>query len=215
VDDVDKRARGAVVTDTRTRIVEAGATLLWRQGYPGTGVKQIVAAASAPFGSVYHFFPGGKEELAVAAILWSGGAYGQLVDAYFGPPPSGGEQTGADEVVAALRAALAGAAEHLRESGFADACPIATVALEMSSTSEPIRRACAEVFEGWTGRLADRFAAAGIAAGPARALALTCLALLEGAFVLCRAARSTEALEAAGAAAETLARAALNNATVA
>jgi AcrR family transcriptional regulator len=192
------------VTDTRTRIVEAGAGLLWRQGYPGTGVKQIVEAARAPFGSVYHFFPGGKEELAVEAIRWSGGVYGQLVDAYFDP---------ADDIVEALRMTLAGAAGHLHDSDFADACPIATVALEMSSASEPIRGACADVFEGWTGSLAGRFAAAGIDDDAARALALVCLSLLEGAFVLCRATRTTEALEAAGAAAESLARTALQNAT--
>jgi hypothetical protein len=83
----------------------------------------------------------------------------------------------------------------------------------MSSVSEPIREACAEVFEGWTARLASRFEDAGLDGAAARALALTCLSLLEGAFVLCRATRSTEALEAAGEAAEALARAALQNAT--
>ena len=48
---------------TRERIVEAGAMLFRRQGWSGTGMKQIAAAAAAPFGSIYHFFPGGKDEL--------------------------------------------------------------------------------------------------------------------------------------------------------
>ena len=48
---------------TKDRIIDSSAELFRRQGYTGTGVKQIVAAASAPFGSIYHFFPGGKEEL--------------------------------------------------------------------------------------------------------------------------------------------------------
>ena len=46
---------------TRDRIVQASAELFRRQGYAATGVKQIVTDAQAPFGSLYHFFPGGKE----------------------------------------------------------------------------------------------------------------------------------------------------------
>ena len=57
---------------TRERIVDSSAELFRRQGYTGTGVKQIVAAASAPFGSLYHFFPGGKEQLGEEVIRWSG-----------------------------------------------------------------------------------------------------------------------------------------------
>jgi hypothetical protein len=92
--------------------------------------------------------------------------------------------------------ALAG--EHLRESDYADACPIATVALEISSTSEPMRLACAEVFESWVSAASERLSAAGLDADTARELAIGMIAALEGAFVLARAARSTEPLEVAG-----------------
>ena len=60
---------------TRERIMDSSAELFRRQGYNGTGVKQIVAAASAPFGSLYHFFPGGKEQLGVEVIHHSGALY--------------------------------------------------------------------------------------------------------------------------------------------
>ena len=49
---------------TKERIVNASAELFRRQGYTGTGLKQVVAEADAPFGSLYHFFHGGKEQLA-------------------------------------------------------------------------------------------------------------------------------------------------------
>ena len=62
-------------TSTRERIVDASAILLRRQGYAATGVKQIVAEAEAPFSSLYHFFPGGKDELTAAAIRSSGRTY--------------------------------------------------------------------------------------------------------------------------------------------
>ena len=59
---------------TRERIVDVSADLMRRQGYAATGVKQIVTAAQAPFGSLYHHFPGGKEQLGAEAIRASGRA---------------------------------------------------------------------------------------------------------------------------------------------
>jgi AcrR family transcriptional regulator len=183
---------GTPLIGTRDRILDATGELFRRQGYVGTGVKQIVEAASAPFGSLYHFFPGGKEELGAEVIRSSGAMYAQLVEAVIDPEP---------DIVAGVRAFFAGAAETLRETDYADACPIATVALEISSTSEPMREAAADVFESWITALAARLAAAGLDDGRARALAIEMIAALEGAFVLCRATRTTEALEVAGVAA--------------
>jgi hypothetical protein len=111
--------------------------------------------------------------------------------------------------VAATRAFFAAAADTLEETGYADACPIATVALEISSTSEPMRQACAEVFDSWIQAAAGRLAASGLTPGQARSLAITMLASLEGAFVLARALRSTEPLAIAGAAAAAAVREAM------
>jgi AcrR family transcriptional regulator len=189
-----------VGADTRDRIVEAGAELFRRQGYSGTGVKQIVATASAPFGSLYHFFPGGKEELGAEVIRWSGGIYGLLIGAIYDPAP---------DVVTGTRDFFAGAAETLRETDYADACPIATVALEVASTSETMRVATAEVFERWITETAEHFVGAGMPAARAQEVATTVLAILEGAFILCRAAKSTEPLRIAGETAATAVESAL------
>jgi AcrR family transcriptional regulator len=176
---------------TKERIVESSAELFRRQGYAGTGVKQIVAEASAPFGSLYHFFPGGKEQLGEEVIRYSGAIYGQLIDAFFVP---GGDP------VAATRNFFAAAGAALHESDYADACPIATVALEVSSTSEPMRQACADVFNGWVDGATERLVQSGLPRKRSRALAFSMIASLEGAFVLGRALRSTEPVEVAGAA---------------
>lgn len=178
------------MSPTRERIVTATAELFRRQGYTGTGVKAIVTEAGAPFGSLYHFFPGGKEQLGAEVIRWSGALFAQLVPAVFDPAP---------DVATAVEDFFTGAAGTLRETDFADACPIATVALEVASTNEPLREAAAEVFEGWTAGLAARFAHAGIPEDRSRELALATLAALEGAFVLARATRTTEPLRVAGA----------------
>jgi AcrR family transcriptional regulator len=176
-------------TPTRQRIVEAGADLVRTKGYTGTGVKEIVSAAQAPFGSLYHHFPGGKEQLGEEVIRWSGAMYAQLGPLIFDAAP---------DVVTGIRAFFAGAAAHLEESGWTDACPIATVALEVASTSEPLRLATADVFSSWIDGLTPRFAAAGLDEPRARELAIAMIAGLEGAFVLARAWRSTEPLTIAG-----------------
>jgi AcrR family transcriptional regulator len=176
-------------TPTRQRIVEAGADLLRLKGYTGTGVKEIVAVAQAPFGSLYHHFPGGKEQLGEEVVRWSGAQYGLLGPLIFDAAP---------DVVTGVRMFFAGAAEHLEESGWTDACPIATVALEVASTNEPLRLATAEVFTSWIDGLTPRFAAAGLAEPRARELAIAMICGLEGAFVLAQAWRSREPLHIAG-----------------
>src|SRR5947207_15472006 len=177
-------------TPTRERIVQSSAELFRRQGFAGTGVKQIVAEASAPFGSLYHFFPGGKEQLGEEVIHWSGAVYGRLIDEFFRP---------GEDPVAATRDFFAAAAETLIQTDYADACPIATVALEVSSTSEPMREACADVFNSWVDAAGERLLDAGLSRRRSRAVAISMLCSLEGAFVLARALRSTEPLEVAGA----------------
>lgn len=169
--------------------MSTSAELFRRRGYVATGVKQIVTEAKAPFGSLYHFFPGGKEELGAAAVRVSGAIYEQLVPAVFDATP---------DPVSGVRAFFAGAAAHLVETDFEDACPIATVALEVSSSSEVMREACAEVFESWIATGAERFVRAGAPPDLARELTVGLLCALEGAFVLARASRSTEPLETAG-----------------
>jgi AcrR family transcriptional regulator len=185
---------------TRDRIIESSAELFRRQGYTGTGVKQIVTAANAPFGSIYHFFPEGKEQLGAETIRSSGRLYIQLFATIAMQAP---------DVLTAVGEFFSGAAETLEETDYADACPIATVALEVASTSEPLREATAEVFETWISGATEYFAAAGIPRDTARDLAFTMLSLLEGAFIFCRAMRTVEPLHVAGAHAVTAVRAAL------
>jgi AcrR family transcriptional regulator len=179
------------MTQTRERIVHASAELFRRQGYTGTGVKQIVARASAPFGSLYHFFPGGKEQLGAEVIRWSGAQYGRLVDEVFANAP---------DIVTGVRAAFASAAEVLEETGYTDACPIATVALEVASTNEQLRIATAEVFTSWLDAIARYFVMAGITPERADELAVVLFTALEGAFILCRARRTPGPLLISGAA---------------
>src|SRR5579862_4730019 len=68
-----RTARGDSV---REAFVRTTAELLQRQGYAASGLNEIVARSGAPRGSLYFHFPGGKEELAVAAIDSAGAQLG-------------------------------------------------------------------------------------------------------------------------------------------
>ena len=179
---------------TRERILYAAAELLRRQGYAATGLKQVTTQAQAPFGSLYHFWPGGKRQLGEEVLRTGGAFFLALYRQIAGEAP---------DVVAGIGAFFAGAGETLTATDYADACPIATVAGEVASTDETLRAAAADVFEQWLGALTGDLEAAGAAPRTRRA-ALSTVALLEGAFLLCRTLRSTEPMIAARASAQAL-----------
>src|SRR5688572_15559233 len=177
------------MTGTRDRLISATGELFRQQGYNGTSLKQVTVAAGAPTGSLFHFFPGGKEDLADAVVRTSGAAYGELyvliADAAADP-------------ASAITDFFDGAAAVLEETGYLDACPIGTVALEVASTNDRLRRATADVFASWIELAAARLQAAGIAPDRATELATALVAAVEGGFMLSRAARSAEPMRTAG-----------------
>ena len=171
-------------------MIEAMRTLLQRHGYSGTGLNDVVRASGAPKGSLYYYFPDGKEQLAIEAIRAAGEEmYGRLVAA-LGPemPPD-----------QALMAAARVLSEDLVSTDFAVGCPVATVALEMSATSEGLREACAEVYRRWRELLAAGLLAAGVSEEFAAIGASFALSTIEGAMLLARVERSTAPLDSAAA----------------
>jgi AcrR family transcriptional regulator len=186
--------------DTKERILDATAGLFQRYGYSGTGLKQIGAHAGAPFGSIYHFFPGGKEQLGEEVIRHSGHLYQQLVL---------GVLRAAPDPVSAVRAAFSGAAELLAATDYADACPIATVASEVASSNEALRLATADVFDGWVAALTQFLVEGQVSPKRAGDLAIVLIELLEGGFLLSRAAKRTEPMAVAADAAAALVATAL------
>ncbi|MEV3982300.1 TetR family transcriptional regulator [Nonomuraea sp. NPDC049758] len=184
--------------ETRARIIAAARALVEAQGSHGTGLNEVLAVAGAPRGSLYHHFPGGKDQLVGEALAAAGREVDAMIDDLAGTLP------GARDLVPAVLDALA---DRMVAAGYAKGCPVATVALEVASSNEQLRRVCAGIYEGWQRRLADALRADGHAAADvlhaekhdaaddtgndtADELAATVLALIEGALVLARASRS-------------------------
>lgn len=184
---------------TRQRIVTATAELFRHRGYRGTALKDITRTAGATTGSVYHFFPGGKAELARVVVIETGAAYQQLFELIAGAAGSAAQAVGDF---------FDGAAEVLAQSGYLDVCPIGAVAREVASSDDELRAATAQVFDGWTKAAAARLRADGIDSRTARELALLIVALLEGGFTLARAHHDAAVLRRLGRQARSLVAAA-------
>lgn len=177
------------MASARERITRATAELFRRQGYNGTSLSQVTKLAEAPVGSLYHHFPGGKADLAETVILSSGQAYRELFEMIFDAAP---------DPARAVTDFFDGAAIVLEESGYLDACPIGTVALEVASTNDRLRQATADVFDSWTASASVRLRAAGLPQARAKELATALVAAVEGGFMLSRAARDAEPLRSTG-----------------
>ena len=173
-------------TATKQRILDATRQLLERQGYAATGMKEIVEAGEAPSGSVYHFFPGGKEELAVAALA----DFGRDLCAEIAGLSS------VDDIPGAVEAYFIRRGTWMADSDYEAGCPIAVGTLE--STNDKIGRVCADVFGDVRDTLATVFTDAGVEPSEAGRLAMFVLSSFEGACVITKAFKSTEPLANAG-----------------
>jgi AcrR family transcriptional regulator len=176
--------------ETRDRILDATIRLLRRQGYTATGIKQIVAEGDAPLGSVYHYFPGGKEQIGAEALARSGERIRRTIATAADAP----------DLPAAINNYFVVNAERLHDSDFERGCPIATVALETASDNERIRKVCEDVFHSWQTTLAEVFTGAGIPAADAEPLATFVLSSYEGALTMSRALRDIQPMLTSGAA---------------
>lgn len=124
--------------ETRARLIAGTRTLIEAQGYFGTGLNQIVAATGAPRGSLYFHFPEGKDQLVAVSLVQAG----QEVEDLLAALAAEGADSGA--LTERLTEVFA---ERLAGSDYTKGCPIATVALEVAGTNEPLRAVCAEVYE--------------------------------------------------------------------
>lgn len=173
------------MADTRRRMVEATAALVRQRGYAGTSLSDILEASGAPRGSLYHHFPGGKDELVLEATRSGVGRLTRALDA---------AMAAADEPADGFSAYLDAAAAELAASDFALGCPVASVVLDDPAPDSALAAACTAAFEAWERIYARRLVDAGVPPERADELATLLVAGVEGALLLARARRDTEPL---------------------
>lgn len=168
----------------RTRLVDTTARLMQMQGYHNTGLSQILAESGAPRGSLYHYFPGGKVDLAIAAIEYASDRQAVLLTELCASH---------DDAVSGIGAVLDHFAAELEASDYRKGCPVATITLEQAAVNEPVRLACTAAYDRWQQGLAVWLTLHGVAR--AETIAEQLLIGIEGALILARARRSLAPLQ--------------------
>lgn len=170
----------------RERIVAGAADMIRRRGLNATSVRELAKHADAPLGSTYHYFPGGKQQLATEAVQYAGDTVTRILRHELQAGP-----------VEGLRAFLALWRDTLTSTDFQAGCPVLAVAVEepIGDEQPPALTAAAEVFTTWESLLADSLRYHGADQQEAEHQASLIVAAVEGAVVLCRAQRSTRPLD--------------------
>ncbi|RXS85200.1 TetR/AcrR family transcriptional regulator [Streptomyces sp. TM32] len=172
---------------TRERLVRSTQELLWERGYVGTSPKAILERADVGQGSMYHHFTG-KSDLALAAIRRTAQDMTETAEECLTAPG-----TAYDRIAAYL----------LRERQVLRGCPIGRMTQDRDVVHSPVLRQPLDEMFGWLrGRIAEVLAegqrrgelAAGLdpVAGSA-----TVAAVVQGGYVLARAADDTAPFDAA------------------
>lgn len=167
----------------RERMITHAADLIGRRGVAGTSIGDVIAASSAPRGSIYHHFPGGKTQLMTEAVRHAGEHISRrLSDRTTGTP--------ADTVTAIGDVWR----RMLLSSDYEFGCPV--LAGGLARQSEPqVADEAEQVFGHWLRLIAARLAYEGVEPQQADSLAYLVIASIEGAVGLCQTQRSVEPLD--------------------
>ncbi|QYL28994.1 putative HTH-type transcriptional regulator YxaF [Mycobacterium shottsii] len=169
----------------RQRMVAGAAEMISRRGLNATSVRELAKHTQAPLGSTYHYFPGGKYDLATEAVRWAD----DLTVGVLARELAAGPQAGLSAFLAMWR-------KILIDSNFHAGCPVLAVSVEdLPEEHHAPRRAAATAFQRWTSMLADSLRDAGAAEQDAQQVATLIVASVEGTVAMCRAQQSIAPLD--------------------
>lgn len=177
------------MSSTRDQIIETTCTLLEAQGYHATGMNQIIAESGAPKGSLYYYFPDGKEELTAEAIERTGKLVAERIRNGLTVSDSPGE---------AVRQFIHNIALNVEASGYKAGGPLTTVALETVNSSERLNLACRQAYDRLRRPFEDKLRDAGCTPERAISLATFILAAIEGGIILSRTYHTGDRLRQVG-----------------
>jgi AcrR family transcriptional regulator len=175
---------------SRDRIVARAAELIAERGVTATSLDEVLTAAGAGKGQLYHYFSGRDELVAAAVGLRCAQVLAGLTQAL-----------GSVTTLAGLEQALAGLAAGFEQAGM-QGCPIGSLATEVAETNEGARLRAAAAFDAWEALFADvleRMREGGELrpAAPSAELATALLASIEGGMVLSQARKNPASLRVA------------------
>lgn len=166
----------------RERMVMSAIELLSERGVAGVTVDEVLARSKAPRGSVYHHFPGGRSQLVEVAVQRAGDTISDLMR----EAVDRGKDT--REV---LHAIVRFRKRLLVQTDFGAGCPVAAAVETNPATTARARSA----FRDWATLVSNGLVQDGFSPERARRLASMCVSSIEGAIIVSRAERNTNALD--------------------
>ncbi|MCH9728233.1 MAG: TetR/AcrR family transcriptional regulator [Actinomycetia bacterium] len=167
---------------TKTRLIDAALLSLREHGYAGTSMQDLLRDTSVSSSSMYHFFPGGKEQLVASAVLSTGLAAAEQI----------AEVLERHDLPEAIGLIFDASAAEMEGNSFRYGCPIGVPATEAPADSVAIQEAVAEVFSAWTEAYTTGLRAFGLPPEQATTLGRFIVAAYEGSVTLARATRTTQ-----------------------
>jgi AcrR family transcriptional regulator len=166
-------------------MLDSAVLLLRERGAAGVTVDAVLAHSGAPRGSVYHHFPGGRNELVLGAVRQSGDYITTMVDASVA---EGDVRRTVDRLVGFWRRALT-------KSDYRAGCPVVAMAIDSRESIPEAAELVREIFARWRVSLSEVLSASGFPHARAQRLATLIVAAIEGAIILCRAQRDLSPLD--------------------
>ncbi|HIW31956.1 MAG TPA: TetR/AcrR family transcriptional regulator [Candidatus Paenibacillus intestinavium] len=174
-----------VKRNSRELLIETASKLFRIRGYYGVGLNDILNESGVPKGSLYHYFPNGKEELAIEAINHTKMIVFNGIQACF-------EKI--EDPIEAIQTHILQLSEIFSEANNLLGVPIGTIAAETYSTCEPIRIVCQSVFENWQSLFTKKLFESGFSEKHAKELSIVINALIEGGIIYSQTSNSGEPL---------------------
>lgn len=164
---------------TRDELLDRLLETFRRKGYDGASLSDLMQATGLQKGGLYHHFPGGKEEMAAAALHRVDVIFETTVFAPLRQPGPAATR---------LRAMVEALDEYF-ESGTRICLP---ALIGLGPHRDQFSSAIAAYFQRWIDALAVALAETGIPSQTNRAAAAEAVALIQGGIVLSRALGTTE-----------------------
>jgi AcrR family transcriptional regulator len=166
-------------------MVLSTALLIRERGARATSIDDVLDHSGAPRGSVYHHFPGGREQLLREATELASDDIASRLEA-----------GGAGDPIAVLDALIDEYRENLIRSDMRSGCPVVAVAIESREDDPGLQQLAGETFVRWQELMASSLVSAGVGKPRAAQLATFALSAIEGALVLSRAQRELGPIDA-------------------
>lgn len=169
---------------TKDRLAMTAMRLFAEKGYESTSVADILKAAGANSGSLYHFFPTKQDLLLEVLRRYRDGIRPMLLAPAW---------DGIDDPIERVFALLAAYRRMLASTDCTYGCPIGSLALELHEPDPPVRELIAVNFDGWVAAIEECFEQAGDRLPSdidRHALAAFTLTTMEGGVMQARAQRS-------------------------